>query len=84
MALSNRNGQSPILKVDNLVTRFYTPEGVVHAVNGVSFELAESETLAVVGESGCGKSVTMLSVLQLIQRPPGKIESGRALFHDKD
>ena len=79
-----RNGQSPILQVENLVTRFYTPEGVVHAVNGVSFDITEGETLGVVGESGCGKSVTMLSVLQLIQRPPGKIESGKALFHDKD
>jgi oligopeptide transport system ATP-binding protein len=80
----SRNGHLPILKVDNLITRFYTPEGVVHAVNGVSFELKEGETLGVVGESGCGKSVTMLSVLQLIQRPPGKIESGTAIFHGKD
>lgn len=78
------NGNFSILKVENLVTRFYTPEGVVHAVNGVSFELKEGETLGVVGESGCGKSVTMLSVLQLIQRPPGRIESGKAFFHDKD
>ncbi len=82
--MDSSNGHSPILKVDNLVTRFYTPEGVVHAVNGVNFDLKEGETLGVVGESGCGKSVTMLSVLQLIQRPPGKIESGKALFHDKD
>ena len=66
--------QDPILSVDNLVTHFHTPEGVVHAVNGVSFTLQEGETLAVVGESGCGKSVTMLSVLQLIAQPPGKIE----------
>ncbi len=78
------NGHIPILKVEDLVTRFYTPEGVVHAVNGISFELGEGETLGVVGESGCGKSVTMLSVLQLVARPPGKIESGRAWFHDKD
>ncbi len=82
--MASRNGHNPILKVDNLITRFYTPEGVVHAVNGVSFELQEGETLGVVGESGCGKSVTMLSILQLIQRPPGKIENGTALFHDKD
>jgi oligopeptide transport system ATP-binding protein len=80
----SRNGHVPILKVDSLITRFYTPEGVVHAVNGVSFELKEGETLGVVGESGCGKSVTMLSVLQLIQRPPGRIENGSAVFHGKD
>ena len=75
--------QDPILQVDNLVTHFHTPEGVIHAVNGVSFALQEGETLAVVGESGCGKSVTMLSVLQLIPQPPGKIEAGSALFHQR-
>jgi oligopeptide transport system ATP-binding protein len=78
------NGRQPILKVENLITRFYTPEGVVHAVNGVSFEVMEGETLGIVGESGCGKSVTMLSILQLISRPPGKIESGQAWFDGKD
>ncbi len=82
--MTSSNGRTPILKVDNLVTRFYTPEGVVHAVNGVSFDLMEGETLGIVGESGCGKSVTMLSALQLIARPPGKIESGEAWFHDRD
>ena len=82
--MTSSNGRTPILKVDNLVTRFYTPEGVVHAVNGVSFDLGEGETLGIVGESGCGKSVTMLSALQLIARPPGKIESGEAWFHDRD
>ena len=76
--------QDPILNVDSLVTRFHTPEGVIHAVNGVSFVLQEGETLAVVGESGCGKSVTMLSVLQLIPQPPGKIEAGSALFQGQD
>jgi oligopeptide transport system ATP-binding protein len=78
------NGRNALLKVEDLVTRFYTPEGVVHAVNGVSFNLAEGETLGVVGECGCGKSVTMLSILQLIARPPGKIESGHAWFENKD
>jgi oligopeptide transport system ATP-binding protein len=72
------------LKVEDLVTRFRTPEGTVFAVNGVSFEVAEGETLGVVGESGCGKSVTMLSVLQLIPRPPGEIVQGRAMFHNQD
>jgi oligopeptide transport system ATP-binding protein len=78
------NGRQSILDVEDLVTRFYTPEGTVYAVNGVSFELAEGETLGVVGESGCGKSVTMLSVLQLIPRPPGQIVNGKALFHGND
>src|SRR5690606_35585474 len=61
-----------------------TPDGVVHAVNGVSFGLKEGETLGVVGESGCGKSVTMLSVLGLIASPPGKVESGSAMFFGRD
>ena len=73
-----------ILDVQGLETTFKTPDGVVHAVNGVSFGLAEGETLGVVGESGCGKSVTMLSVLGLIQSPPGKIEAGKAVFSGQD
>src|SRR5512139_535025 len=82
--MSSSNGHQTILKVEDLVTRFNTPEGVVHAVNGVSFGLAESETLGVVGESGCGKSVTMLSVLGLIPSPPGKVEAGAATFAGHD
>jgi oligopeptide transport system ATP-binding protein len=73
-----------ILDVQGLETTFRTPEGVVHAVNGVSFGLAESETLGVVGESGCGKSVTMLSIMGLIPSPPGKVEAGKAFFTGKD
>ncbi len=73
-----------ILDVQGLETTFRTPDGVVHAVNGVSFGLAESETLGVVGESGCGKSVTMLSVLGLIPSPPGKVEAGTAIFAGQD
>ena len=69
-----------VLEVKDLVTRFYTPEGVVHAVNGVSFHLDEGETLGIVGESGCGKTVTVMSVLRLIPEPPGRIESGEANF----
>lgn len=72
------------LNVKNLKTRFHTPEGTVFAVNGVSFSLKEGETLAVVGESGCGKSVTMMSLLRLISIPPGKIESGEVIYRDKD
>jgi oligopeptide/dipeptide ABC transporter ATP-binding protein len=70
----------PILDVKNLVTKFYTLEGVVNAVSGVSFDLEEGETLAIVGESGSGKTVTMLSLLRLIPSPPGQVEEGRAFF----
>ena len=75
---------SEILNVQGLETQFSTPEGVVHAVNGVDFMLNEGETLGVVGESGCGKSVSMLSILRLIQQPPGKIVAGTAMFRGKD
>jgi oligopeptide transport system ATP-binding protein len=73
-----------ILEVRDLVTRFYTPEGVVHAVNGMSFNLDEGETLGIVGESGCGKTVSALSILRLIPDPPGKVERGEAVFLGKD
>jgi len=73
-----------ILEINNLRTIFKTPEGIVHAVNGVSFHIGEGETLAVVGESGCGKTVTMLSILGLIPIPPGEIVSGSAYYHNKD
>jgi oligopeptide transport system ATP-binding protein len=73
-----------ILDVRGLETTFKTPDGVVHAVNGVSFGLAEGETLGVVGESGCGKSVTMLSILGLIASPPGKVVAGSAHFSGQD
>jgi len=73
-----------LLNVQGLETQFKTPEGVVHAVNGVNFTLKEGETLGVVGESGCGKSVSMLSILRLIQQPPGKIVAGQALFKGDD
>jgi oligopeptide transport system ATP-binding protein len=73
-----------ILDVQGLETTFKTPEGVIHAVNGVSFGLAESETLGLVGESGCGKSVTMLSVMGLIPSPPGNVIAGKAFFTGQD
>jgi len=73
-----------VLEVNDLVTRFYTPEGVVHAVNGVSFHLEEGETLGIVGESGCGKSVSVLSILRLIPEPPGRVERGEAIFMGKN
>ena len=73
---------SKLLEVTNLVVKFHTGVGVVHAVNGVSFSVHEGETLAIVGESGCGKSVTMLSILGLLAMPPGKVEAGRVNYND--
>jgi len=78
------NTTTPLLQVEDLRTRFHIPEGTVFAVNGISFTINEGETLAVVGESGCGKSVTMLSILGLIPIPPGEIFTGKAIFHDRD
>jgi oligopeptide transport system ATP-binding protein len=74
----------PLLELTDLRTRFHTPEGTVYAVNGISYTLYEGETLAVVGESGCGKSVSMMSILGLIPIPPGEIASGTAIYRDKD
>ena len=71
---------SPLLEVKNLRTHFYTFEGVVKAVDGVSYDLEEGETLGLVGESGCGKSVSAMSVLRLIPYPPGVIEGGEILL----
>ncbi len=70
-----------LLDVDNLETRFFTDDGIVNAVNGVSLTLDEGETLGIVGESGSGKSVTMLSILRLT---PGKITNGRVMFQGRD
>ncbi len=73
-----------ILSVQGLETQFRTREGIVHAVNGVSFNLNEGETLGIVGESGCGKSVSVMSMLRLIPSPPGKVVAGKALFQGRD
>jgi oligopeptide transport system ATP-binding protein len=73
-----------LLEIQDLKVRFHTPEGTIYAVNGISYELAEGGTLAVVGESGCGKSVSMLSILGLIPVPPGEIVSGKALYRGTD
>ena len=70
----------PILEVDNLRTHFFTAGGVVPAVDGVSYHVAAGETLGVVGESGCGKSVTALSILRLVASPPGRIVGGAIRF----
>jgi oligopeptide transport system ATP-binding protein len=73
-----------LLEVKGLQTHFHTPEGTVYAVNGISYQLKEGKTLAVVGESGCGKSVSMMSILRLIPIPPGEIVAGRALYRGRD
>jgi len=73
-----------ILQVKDLRTYFTVDEGLVKAVDGVSFDLHKGETLGIVGESGSGKSVTNLSIINLIPMPPGKIAGGQVLFHGKD
>ncbi len=73
-----------LLEVKNLRTYFYTQEGVVRAVDGVSWDLDEGETLGLVGESGCGKSVTAMSILRLIPNPPGRIVDGEIIFEGRD
>ncbi len=73
-----------ILKIENLVTRFNTEEGIVRAVDDVSFPVKKGETLGIVGESGCGKSVTALSIMRLLPKPAGEIEKGRILFMGED
>ena len=74
----------PLLEVRNLSTYFYTQDGIVKAVDGVSYAVDRGETIALVGESGCGKTVSALSILRLIPEPPGKIASGEILFDGID
>jgi oligopeptide transport system ATP-binding protein len=73
-----------LLEVRDLTTRFHTMDGVVHAVNGISYTLEEGQALGIVGESGCGKSVSVLSVMGLIPEPPGKIAAGQVLYRGQD
>jgi oligopeptide/dipeptide ABC transporter ATP-binding protein len=73
-----------LLSVQDLIVRFRTQEGTVHAVNGVSFDLDAGETLGLVGESGCGKSVTNLAIMRLLPRPAGYIDGGTVLFEGND
>ena len=78
------NRANVLLDIRNLEVRFHTPEGTVHAVNDVSYRVHEGEVVAVVGESGCGKSVSMMAILGLIPRPPGEIAGGQALYMGRD
>ena len=72
------------MEITDLKVRFHTEDGMVNAVNGVSYAMEPGEILGVVGESGCGKSVHALSIMRLIQIPPGKIESGEVIFDGRD
>ncbi len=73
-----------LLEVKNLKTQFFTQDGVVHAVNGISYTVDKGETVAIVGESGSGKSVGVMSLIRLIPQPPGKIVDGEVLFDGQD
>jgi peptide/nickel transport system ATP-binding protein len=80
----SQSAAGPILEIDDLRTHFFTRDGVVRAVDGVSYNLARGETLGVVGESGCGKSITALSILRLIPSPPGRIVGGEVRFEGRN
>ncbi|TNF83192.1 MAG: ABC transporter ATP-binding protein, partial [Gammaproteobacteria bacterium] len=73
-----------LLRVENLVTAFQTEEGEIHAVDGVSFSVAKGRTVGLVGESGCGKTVTALSIIQLLPRPAASILAGEIVFEGED
>lgn len=73
-----------LLEVKNLKTYFYTDDGVVKSVDGVSFSVEKGKTLGIVGESGCGKSITSLSIMQLVETPPGKIVDGEIIYEGED
>ena len=82
--MSDTHTRVPILEVKGLKTYFHTEEGLVRAVDDVSFSLSSSEVLGLVGESGCGKSVTAFSIMNLVPIPPGRIEAGEIFFKGKD
>jgi oligopeptide transport system ATP-binding protein len=83
MTAVENNIAEKILQVDNLIVRFRTAEGLVQAVNGISYDLHKGETIGIVGESGCGKSVSVLSVMGLLQQPPAEV-AGKVMFKDKE
>ena len=78
------NGSEPLLRVEDLQTHFFTRAGIVKAVDGITFDLKEGETLGIVGESGSGKSMTALSIMRLVPEPGGRIVGGRILFQGED
>jgi len=73
-----------LLEIEDLHTQFFTSAGTVRAVDGITYNVDEGETVAIVGESGCGKSVGAMSILRLIPWPPGKVVKGSIKFQDKD
>lgn len=73
-----------LLKINNLSTHFHTEAGPIKAVNDVSFRIGEGETVCIVGESGCGKSITAMSVMGLVEGPNGRVVNGQILFDGKD
>ena len=75
---------APLLEVKNLKNHFFTADGVVKAVDGISYEVAEGEVVGIVGESGCGKSVGAMSIMRLVASPPGRIVDGEVLFGGED
>jgi oligopeptide transport system ATP-binding protein len=75
---------APLLEVSDLQTHFFTADGIVRAVNGVSFQMRRAEVLCIVGESGSGKTMTALSIMRLVQEPPGKIVGGRIVYNGID
>jgi oligopeptide/dipeptide ABC transporter ATP-binding protein len=81
---ANQATDEPLLQVSGLVTHFNTEDGVARAVDGISFTLYKKQTLALVGESGCGKSVTSMSIMRLLQTPPAKYAGGRIIFKGRD
>src|SRR5437868_47300 len=88
MELSNpafeKGGEEKVLEVKNLRTSFFSDEGEVKAVDDVSFSVSKGKTLGIVGESGCGKSVTSLSIMRLVPDPPGRIVGGEILYQGKN
>ncbi|MEX0637451.1 MAG: ATP-binding cassette domain-containing protein, partial [Burkholderiales bacterium] len=81
---TRRRKVAKLLEVKNLQTQFLTSAGVVRAVDGVSYDIDEGETVALVGESGCGKSVSALSIMRLVDEPAGRIVSGEIVFKGRD
>ena len=83
-AKKNKSDNNLLLSVQDLAVQFFTDEGLARAVDGIGFDIPSGRTVALVGESGCGKTVTALSILRLVPQPPGKIVAGRIIFQGRD
>ena len=84
MTTETTNESTPVISIKDLKTHFFTRDGVVKAVDGISYDIAEGEVVGIVGESGCGKSVSALSIMRLVADPPGKIVGGEIIFEGED